>query len=83
MSSRNEENAVICIENEMLRYKKCVHIKGVSNHSEYIEGMIDLAARLKLINKSDAKLFRDKNLEIKRKFLKEGKKSIVTRDKYM
>lgn len=71
MDSQSEKNAAGYITHEILRYGKCVHVKGIVNHGEYILGMIDLAARMRLITENDAILFRNKNLETKKKFLKE------------
>lgn len=68
-----KKNSVICIENEILRYRSCVHIKGINNHSQYIDGMIDLAARLSLITNNEAIMFRNKNFETKKKFLLQHK----------
>ncbi len=68
-----KESAVTCIENEILRYEKCVHYKGIINHGEYIDGMIDLAARLELLTRSDTVLLRDKSISTKMRLLKKYK----------
>lgn len=82
MNSQNGEGAVSCIENEIMRYRKCVHIRGIVNHGEYIAGMIDLAARLELITKNEAILLRDKSINKKKKFLEKCNpiKTLGTRD---
>ena len=73
MLREKKESAVTHIENEILRYEKCVHDKGIINHGEYIDGMIDLASRLELLTRSDTILLRDKSINTKMRLLKEYK----------
>ena len=73
MLREKKESAVTHIENEILRYEKCVHVKGIINHGEYIDGMIDLASRLELLTRSDTILLRDKSINTKMRLLKEYK----------
>ena len=68
-----KEIAVTHIENEILRYEKCVHVKGIINHGEYIDGMIDLAAKLELLTRSETVSLRNKSFDAKTKLLKKYK----------
>lgn len=66
-----EEKVIEIIEKEIARFEQCNKTKAIFNHSEYIQGMIDIASRLKLITSRRA-------VELVKRVLKEKQRMICS-----